>query len=448
MKFGPLVQEHVYLPVPAQRQMVREAARLGCTAYAFNPYEPFAMGLTPFRGGDVTRPKDRYLRRLSTEAEKIRQHGMEVVVYGPGMGPALRRGGWPELRYRGIAIPEADWRGVTGYAPSAFRCLWDVIHEAIGDCTVVDGTEPFFGPFRAAPPLNRYQELMAEIAPGCYNYVDQTGEGEGVPAGMIETHVNPGDPDRCGFGGGILGTDGWGRCGFAWDTGEFRRPYAGLPPVAPHLRRLPGERPADYHARVQRQARRQVKAYFRALFRDAAAMQRQVFLVLHTTTWPMASLNGPQDLTPILRLDAEPFGSIYKALAHTDDPPAAVDEINPDDILFEDVAGVGRWPATSTVASAAIDHEHQKTTVRHSMGGRWPVKGETEGNAWIVRMVSGRWVASTYEWLRPGRSVCDIDVADFGLRAGMEIGLFVSTHARVGQRTIDERSNIVRVTVQ
>lgn len=117
---------------------------------------------------------------------------------------------------------------------------------------------------------------------------------------------------------------------------------------------------------------------------------------------------------------------------------------------------VSSWAITSQITRVAWGREN--LTVDHTMAGRWPVTDGIEGNPWIIAQVNGQWYAATYEWLRSGQVTKGITAENIGphtkrppLEAwrpvpGEQVGFLVSTPARDGQRTANERSNIVKAS--
>jgi hypothetical protein len=136
------------------------------------------------------------------------------------------------------------------------------------------------------------------------------------------------------------------------------------------------------------------------------------------------------------------------------------DQLDPAQVAWLD-ADVSRWARTSRITRADTGDDH--ITIDHTAAGRWPTvllgdDGAVEGNPWILVQRDGRWYGHTYEWLAPGQSrkaVTGEDLAaitssqapgvSFRPRPGELVGLMVSAPARSGDRTVEERSNIVLV---
>lgn len=135
-----------------------------------------------------------------------------------------------------------------------------------------------------------------------------------------------------------------------------------------------------------------------------------------------------------------------------------VDQLGLDGVtwLHEDVS---RWRVTSEITNLQIDA--RSITINHSKAGQWPTLNpdgvEIEGNPWVFVNRGGKWYAATYEWLRTGQVTKRITADNIGAHTKKEpleswvpqpgelVGFMVSTPARLGQRTVNERSNVVLV---
>ena len=137
-------------------------------------------------------------------------------------------------------------------------------------------------------------------------------------------------------------------------------------------------------------------------------------------------------------------------------PSGAGDQISASEVswLSADVSG---WPVTSTITG--VDVGQSSVTIEHTKAGQWPVYdlqgAAVEGNPWIFVNRDGQWLASTYDWLRPGQTEKSVSASDIAENArderleprpGELVGFMVSTIARNGDRTSNERSNIVLTT--
>ena len=126
-------------------------------------------------------------------------------------------------------------------------------------------------------------------------------------------------------------------------------------------------------------------------------------------------------------------------------------------------ADASNWKVSSTVTSVSVSST--QICINHTKAGGWPVRDGLEGNPWIVAQVNGTWYAATYEWLRPGQVCKGLGVPNdypniasalgphikvsplnnWVPKSGETVYFFVSTFARAGVRSSDERSNIVKV---
>ena len=151
-----------------------------------------------------------------------------------------------------------------------------------------------------------------------------------------------------------------------------------------------------------------------------------------------------------------PIGSTGSVLGSTPAMGSGRDQIDPTTVnwLHEDVS---QWAVTSQVTYAGVDPD--SITIEHTKAGQWPqfeLGGDTviEGNPWVIVYRDGQWQAATYEWLRPGQTTKGVTAETLGPntkreplaswqpRPGELVGFMVSTPARDGSRTIQERSNI------
>jgi hypothetical protein len=136
-------------------------------------------------------------------------------------------------------------------------------------------------------------------------------------------------------------------------------------------------------------------------------------------------------------------------------PTGSASEFNPGSVtwLGENVSG---WRETSTITNVSVSDS--QICISHTKSGKWPVAIGAEGNPWIFAKINGRVYGATYEWLRSGqvcKGVTRSGSTSVGRHTKVEplqswvpargetIGLMVSTHARSGVRTVNERSNIV-----
>ena len=121
---------------------------------------------------------------------------------------------------------------------------------------------------------------------------------------------------------------------------------------------------------------------------------------------------------------------------------------------------VSSWPQTSTITSTTIGAP--PICINHTKVGKWPT-GDFSGsgaivdsNVWVFAKIGGTWYAATWEWLRAGTTCKDLGGSDFKThvngvaplsswtpKSGEQIGLMVSTPARLGVPGIKERTNVV-----
>lgn len=120
-------------------------------------------------------------------------------------------------------------------------------------------------------------------------------------------------------------------------------------------------------------------------------------------------------------------------------------------------ANVSQWPVTSTLTDVKIGAD--SITLDHTKAGQWPVYNfggvAVEGNPWVLVNRQGTWYAATYDWLRPGQTTKQVTASDIGAsikaeplaswtpQPGETVGFMVSTIARNGDRTSNERTNVV-----
>jgi hypothetical protein len=136
--------------------------------------------------------------------------------------------------------------------------------------------------------------------------------------------------------------------------------------------------------------------------------------------------------------------------------PGAVDQLDLSSVEFLH-ANVSNWPVTSKITDVEIGSDH--ISIDHSKAGDWPVFNYNgvaiEGNPWIFVNRDGQWYGATYDWNRPGQTSKEINADTIGPSIKAEplaswrpepnevVGLMVSTPARDGSRTRNERSNVV-----
>jgi len=113
-------------------------------------------------------------------------------------------------------------------------------------------------------------------------------------------------------------------------------------------------------------------------------------------------------------------------------------------------ANVSGWPITSSLSvsiGGTVNLNYNKANV-------WPARNGVNANPWIIVNLDGRWTAATFEWLRPGQTSKPASVVEgshikkaplnnFRPRSGETYGWMVTSLARDGTRTVNERTNIV-----
>jgi hypothetical protein len=143
-------------------------------------------------------------------------------------------------------------------------------------------------------------------------------------------------------------------------------------------------------------------------------------------------------------------------LAPPTEPPGALcDDVGLAEIQFMDPPDAGTWPI---VTDLKVHFEAHLIRVAHSAD--WTrtadVSGkQLAGNFWIGIWNGHRWQMCPYEWFRPGQDWCArhppwheghlCPGMARGPHSGEEVLYMVSTCARVGVRTTNERSRIVKI---
>lgn len=134
--------------------------------------------------------------------------------------------------------------------------------------------------------------------------------------------------------------------------------------------------------------------------------------------------------------------------------PAAGDQLDPNIVTYLH-ADISNWAVTSVVNNVEITGSN--ICIDHTKAGQWPEIDFVEGNPWVFANIDGQWYGGTYEWLRPGQickgitadtiggHVKEHPMEDWVPRSGELVGFAVSTHARFGGVSSNERSNIVLV---
>lgn len=125
---------------------------------------------------------------------------------------------------------------------------------------------------------------------------------------------------------------------------------------------------------------------------------------------------------------------------------------------------IANFKVTSQVTNVSVSPG--QICIFHTKQTGWPRYSSVDGNAWVAAMYQGQLHAGTYEWVAypalckglgaapPNRTVADMlgphikngPFANWKPKKGDTVYFFTSTHARLGLRTIDERSNVVAIT--
>ena len=154
--------------------------------------------------------------------------------------------------------------------------------------------------------------------------------------------------------------------------------------------------------------------------------------------------------------------------ASVGEPSAAAIILSTVQFLHTNVSG---WPVTSEITRVEI--REQLICMFHTKANVWPGidipasggSGPLYGNPWVFVNIGGTFYAGTFEWMRPGQQCKDLSPGEYGgnladrmgphikveplgswkPKKGEIIGLMYSTLARDGNRTLNERSNVVLV---
>lgn len=152
------------------------------------------------------------------------------------------------------------------------------------------------------------------------------------------------------------------------------------------------------------------------------------------------------------------------------EPPApggaAGDQIDPKAVTWLHGRGeVAGWPVTSHLEEVEMDGRGA-IIFPYDATAAWPAfskEKNVSANPWVFAKVGGQWYGATWEWLRPGVTLKrlnepgDIWPASLFKRTkihplaghiplpGDEVGFMISTLARGGERTINRRTQIVKV---
>ena len=178
----------------------------------------------------------------------------------------------------------------------------------------------------------------------------------------------------------------------------------------------------------------------------------------------------------VINRNNEADEKLVEALAFLEGPPeppepGVGDEYEGDfTVDGNNASDVQDWPITAEITSVEIKAD--SICLRSTLGKNWP-DGDPgiNGNPWVIWRVGFEWFAATYEWLRseqggnatqeckklgadgsPGNTVADQlaphmkspNSAGWIPQAGEEVFFFISSLARLGGRSVNERSQTVR----
>lgn len=154
--------------------------------------------------------------------------------------------------------------------------------------------------------------------------------------------------------------------------------------------------------------------------------------------------------------DGRSFPPRKEKVEISDAPPTGDEfDLSQATIMGNAAADIASWAVTSQVTGTRVSPS--QICIFHTKAGKWPVWKGVEGNPWVVANIGGKWYAGTYEWVRPGQTCKGITAGNIGPhikfppmaswrpQKGEVVYLFMSTLARLGARSTNERSNLVRV---
>ena len=185
-------------------------------------------------------------------------------------------------------------------------------------------------------------------------------------------------------------------------------------------------------------------------------------------------------------LDNEPIGSKviesgsetpYK---YTENPssgefPDPDDPENKDKIVSPEGLDINSWAKTSEITDIKINIENGQICISHTKAGEWTptqnvdsasVEDPVEGNAWVIIPLDGKGYAAPYDWLGAGEPchMLDVETLDnlyeqlpqrtdvselerWKPLPGDKIGFLVSGLAKNDLKNVEERSNMLVVTL-
>jgi len=127
--------------------------------------------------------------------------------------------------------------------------------------------------------------------------------------------------------------------------------------------------------------------------------------------------------------------------------------------LDTDISG---WSQTAVlhagVSGGTLRLSYDKASVWPTTATRASDGGPLNGNCWVIVNLDGTWYAATFDWMRTGqtsKSTAAVRGTDGHIRqsplnswtprSGETYGFMVSTPARTGERTVNQRSNVSMV---
>ena len=157
------------------------------------------------------------------------------------------------------------------------------------------------------------------------------------------------------------------------------------------------------------------------------------------------------------------------------DGPDGPDGPNPENVVYPG-ANIGDWERTSQILSIDIRINNGQVSIAHTKADQWnptesvgssSVEDPVEGNAWIfVPLADGKTYAAPYDWIGKADPdhMLDVETLDnfykqLPVRAGVpelrnwvplpgdKIGFMVSGLAKNGLKNVEERSNMLVVTL-
>lgn len=137
-------------------------------------------------------------------------------------------------------------------------------------------------------------------------------------------------------------------------------------------------------------------------------------------------------------------------------------DIDPNSVVFLD-ADVSGWAQTATLRASISGGT---LNLNYNQASQWPAASvrakdgsSLNANPWVIVNVNGTYYGATFEWLKSGQTskptavvtgsgghIVQPPLNTFRPVSGQQYGFMVSTPARGGARTINERSNISVVT--